>query len=150
MRWNPPWSDIRVEFFINAAQTEASVEAYFADGRYIGTIDAKQNSYGPFPKNEWHVRGVGIEEEGTRRQGIGTRMYQALAENLRALGATRLCSDSQLTTESRGFWEKQVRKGRAREVRRYPLAENAEWYCYDFPPGPIDLSGTRRTGYSKK
>jgi hypothetical protein len=57
------------------------------------------------------VRSAGMWP-GYDRRGLGTKGYEALAKWACANGFM-LASDQTLTDASRGFWEKQVRKGRA-------------------------------------
>jgi hypothetical protein len=72
---------------------------------------------------------------GYERRGLGTKGYEALARWACENGRD-LASDSSLTDASRGFWEKQVRKGRA--------AWDADEQRYVLFACSGDLSGVRR------
>lgn len=51
-----------------------------------------------------------------RRCGIGTKLYEMVAQGACDLGA-RLTSDQYRSEASEGFWAKQVKKGRARCIK---------------------------------
>jgi GNAT superfamily N-acetyltransferase len=61
------------------------------------------------------VTGIVTKDEAERRQGVGTKLYEAAADWARDQGL-RLISDFARTEQSEGFWRKQVEKGRAEPV----------------------------------
>lgn len=66
-----------------------------------------------------HVRG------DHQRRGVATKLYEAAARGACKRFGLPLSSDVDLQTGSRGFWEKQVRKGRAHydaDLERYVLS----------------------------
>ena len=104
-----------------------TAEAFDASGRQLGHIVAE-----PGERDSYNVVGAVVSEPGC---GIGTRLYEALARYAVADGRV-LASDTSLSTYSYGFWEKQVRKGRARwddDEQRFRLEPGAQ----------NDLSGRR-------
>ena len=69
-----------------------------------------------------------VMRPGYERRGLGTKGYEALARWAHDNGFT-LVSDHSLTDSSRGFWEKQVSRGRARwdaEDHRFVLTAQTE------------------------
>jgi GNAT superfamily N-acetyltransferase len=73
-----------------------------------------------------------------QRQGIATALYAKAARVARKDGF-QLLSDSDLAPGARGFWEKQVRRGRAR-----PLM-----YALSYPP-PRSLANPLSTSYCER
>lgn len=77
-----------------------------------------------------------------QRHGIGTKLYEAAARGSCRSFRQPLSSDKDLSDGSRGFWEKQLRKGRAR-----CLFTNDAKQCVHFElacPAPKSLAGARR------
>lgn len=68
--------------------------------------------------NRYSVASIGVDTE-YRRCGVGTRLYTAAAKMGCAMGL-KLGSDNLRSTYSDGFWQKQVRKGRAACVEQAP------------------------------
>lgn len=89
---------------------------------------------------------------GMERRGIGTKIYEKMAEVARENGYTYFCSDATLSPDSRGFWEKQVRKGRA-ELRDVDygvgVPPRGRAYCMKLD-GKIDFSGSLRVVRKKR
>lgn len=81
-------------------------EGYSLEGGRLGSIEAVQDGRNLTIQYANTALGAG---EGT---GVGTRLYEALADYACTAGV-KLRSDVSLTEMSRGFWEKQKRKGRA-------------------------------------
>lgn len=92
-----------------------------------------------------------------QRCGVGTQLYTRAAAIARERGMP-LYSDTARTEASQGFWEKQVRKGRAkcfrkgtgaRKIRMTPgrdiVEERGKWSCqqYVLKPEATDLSGLK-------
>lgn len=120
----------------------------------LGTIMVRKGELLP-PKEQaephtrcWQVAGVDIVEQH-RRKGFATKLYEEAARIAGANGLA-LCSDipGALDPRAEAFWEKQVRKGRAKwEIPGGPDNEDRN---YDFgryvlkhpPPGAL---GRRRT-----
>lgn len=86
------------------------VEAFDGD-RQVGSVCAAPVDQG----RRNYVVGSEVEEP-YRRRGIAAEMYRRLAEASCARGAP-LSSDVLLSDEAEGFWQKQIRKKRARRVR---------------------------------
>lgn len=99
-----------------------------------------------------------------QRCGVGTQLYTRAAAIARERGVP-LYSDTARTEASQGFWEKQVRKGRAkcarkgsgaRKIRMTPgrdiVEERGKWACqqYVLKPEATDLSGLRRPARRKR
>lgn len=83
---------------------------------------------------------------GLERRGIGTKIYEKMAEVARENGYLDFCSDATLSPDSKGFWEKQVAKGRA-ELRDVDYGmgwpQTGRAYCMKLG-SRIDFSGTTR------
>lgn len=94
-----------------------------------------------------------------QRCGVGTKLYERAAAVARARGV-KLYSDAARTEASQGFWEKQVRKGRAkcarkgagaRKIRMTPgrdiVEERGRWPCLEYvlKPEAHDLSGVKKS-----
>jgi hypothetical protein len=75
--------------------------------RQIGLLQTKTSG------SALEVESIAIEDAKFRRCGLGTKLYEAAAKWGCANGM-KLTSDVLRTTDSQGFWEKQVKKGRAR------------------------------------
>lgn len=89
-------------------------------------------------KTAYTVRDIYVDTT-RRRQRIGTRLYEAVAKEA-CRRRSRLASTGRLTeAKSHDFWEKQVRKGRARKVNR---RGQQPAYLLDCPVTSLD--GARR------
>jgi hypothetical protein len=84
------------------------------------------------------IAAVNVEKPGC---GIGTRLYEALAEEA-CSRHLQLHSDSDLSNYSRSFWKKQQRKGRAVFVGDHYVIENPCTHAHD-------LSGVKRKKRSR-
>lgn len=68
------------------------------------------------------VSEIGVDEKH-RGCGVATRMYEALAKEACRVGVP-LVSDQAISEGSQGFWNKQVRKGRAtKRADTYTMSE---------------------------
>lgn len=99
-----------------------------------------------------------------QRCGVGTKLYTHAATIARERGVP-LYSDSARTKASQSFWEKQVRKGRAkcarkgrgaRKISMKPgsdiVEERGKWSCQEYvlKPDAKDLSGLPRRRKRRK
>jgi GNAT superfamily N-acetyltransferase len=91
------------------------------------------------------VRHIEVREN-LRRAGIGTALYEAAAVEAERRGG-RLASLERFSAESEGFWQKQIRKGRAVTIKgsgswgRWGPAQD----ILVLRPGVRDLKNNRRT-----
>lgn len=95
-------------------------------------------------------------ERSLQRKGIGTRLYLNAAKFACKQWGVPLASDTARTAESESFWQKQVRKGRAKCIdSRQPgqrivyndLEAQGDWPCARFAlscPAPRSLRGAKR------
>jgi len=75
-----------------------------------------------------------------QRRGIATAMYTALAKASCRVAGVPLASDASRSPSAEGFWQKQVRKGRAR-----PYVDSAGRHRYILRcPAPASLAAARR------
>lgn len=82
------------------------------------------------------------------RQGLGTKLYEKMAAIAKEKGAKLLCSDSRLSPDAIGFWEKQSRKGRIVHSGVEGIT-GQRFSCVSLEV-PIDLSGTKRKARRKR
>lgn len=80
------------------------------DGKYCGTLEAQHGVVGD--RNVLEVRGIYVRSP-VRRQGIGTRLYNAALDA--ACAQRRLLASTSRSpgAHSHDFWAKQIAKGRA-------------------------------------
>lgn len=90
-------------------------------------------------------------QDASLRQGIGTKMYELAAKIACKQFEVPLASDMKRTKYSEGFWQKQVKKGRAEVVRPFELGmlRDEDFKQYDFYyklscPAPKSLAGARK------
>lgn len=119
----------------------------------LGTVMVRKGEMLP-PKNQaephtrcWQVAGMDVVE-AHRRRGFATKLYEEAAR-IAATNGLALCSDipGGLDPRAEAFWEKQVRKGRAKwEIPGGPENEERNYafgrYVLRYPP-PATL-GLRR------
>lgn len=74
--------------------------------------------------NSLEVTSIAIDDPNQRRCGLGTKLYEAAAKWGCERGL-KLTSDVLRSTDSQGFWEKQVKKGRARCMVGAPSTTSA-------------------------
>lgn len=142
----------RINFKRTDLKSGTVIEA-FADHERVGLLTLRE-------KNSVSLIEV---EPGFARCGVGTRLYEKAARIACAEGGTPLRSDVYRTAASQGFWEKQVRVGRAicagREHPEHGGAEEAlvgRGNCLFYKltcPAPKSLRGARaqaRGAYPQK
>lgn len=103
--------------------------------RLMGRVVVHQEGLWVSGKGEWNVTDSAVHPE-VRRCGVGTALYEEAIKAAYQQGARKVCSSDTLSEMSVGFWEKQVKKGRA-----VPFAGR---YCLKSWSAARDLSGLRR------
>lgn len=93
----------RIRFVRENMDGHAAIKAYAAGGRRVGLVTIK---------NKITIGFIDVHP-GMQRCGLGTRLYEKAAKIACAEAKAPLNSDMERTAASQGFWEKQVRKGRA-------------------------------------
>jgi len=94
------------------------------------------------------------------RSGLGTKLYEAAAKAACELFEHPLVSDEKRSAADDGFWQKQVRKGRARCVRKLKMSawdrdfappeksifgrSGCAFYQLKACPAPVSLAGRKR------
>ena len=108
--------------------------------------DLKAYGYITGCKNEAGFWQIGSSRMKPVRKGYGTKLYEKFAEEIRARGGKKLCSDFRLSPDSSGFWAKQEGKGRAKSEAFFAsYAQGKPMYCVDLSHDrPIDFSGLKR------
>lgn len=94
---------------------ELRFDAYI-DGKRVGFIDAHRAAKKIRGRVVYKVAHVDVNV-GQRRKGVATKLYEAAAQEACRRRASLASTDRNPGAYSTDFWEKQVRKGRAREVR---------------------------------
>lgn len=122
-------------------------EAETVDGRTLASVEAIAVEGKPYLSVQYASavgggRSMSPSDGDVSGCGIGTKLYEALAEYACNEGLI-LRSDEELSEKSRSFWEKQVRKGRAyKDRKRFALTHS----CLP----TTDLSGADRYIRKKK
>lgn len=112
-------------------------------GERVGAIMAARKKFAG--KVRYAVFGVNVLEKA-RRQGIATRLYEAAAAEACRRRAPLASFERVGGGRSRAFWDKQMRKGRAKVLSKrggYEDGKRSEVFELTCP-APADLSGKRR------
>lgn len=121
----------------------SSREQYFEytqRGKRVGAIHLAKVKRGG--RMVWTVRGINVLAEA-RRKGIGTKLWEHAAREACRLRAP-LASDERVGSgASEAFWQKQLRKGRARVLCKRCGTGGQPVYVLDCP-APKSLKGTLR------
>ena len=98
--------------------TQITFRAFAIDGDDVSDagvmyVNVSEGGTGPFKRPTIaRVKWVEVEEE-FRKQHIGTKLYEAAAKHACTRLKVPLRSDDLRSAYSQGFWDKQMRKGRA-------------------------------------
>ena len=103
--------DLELELINRGSASGPSVHAWDED-EVIAELNTQPMTYGD--TDVFVVVDIEVDE-GYRRSGVATRMYEAAAK-LACSHKRPLASDVTRFAGPRAFWSKQVQKGRAREV----------------------------------
>lgn len=99
------------------SEPEFSVTA-LCSKKYCGDLSVA------FEHGDWIVANIFVKDD-FRRKGVATKLYEAAAKEACKRGGT-LASKERLSEGSKGFWEKQLIKGRAVKLGRLITLKDCE------------------------